>query len=457
MKGTYKTNSLLLTLLIFFLFVHNTDSQVKSDQSNLIAKSSFLGEKTSLAELEPITFNSHGSKLCGYFSAVQGEEGPHPTIVFLHGAPGGKNDVLGLAQAAPRVGWNALVFTFRGFWESEGRYSLKNSLEDVFSALNFLRSAGTVKKWGVDVDHIALSGYSFGSAMALTAAANDTSIKYAIGIALVDMGWLARQIEKSDEFKAKMITMLDKQFEGPIKGPTGMEAVEELLENADKFDLVNNAKALSTKSLLIIGGWKDQQSTLEGNILPFIRALQSHGSEKATKVIFDTDHSFKGKRTELVNTVINWLKEHHPQKKRDDVSISIDKSDIRAIKKIHEIAAQAVRDGDVATYIELFTEDGIYLWPGAPAIVGRDSLRAWFEKRFSEYSTELEKTIEEIEILGDWAFERGSEVSNIRNRSTDEVQVVRGKFINIFRKQSDGSWKIARRIRNLDHPPPSKN
>ena len=39
--------------------------------------------------------------------------------------------------------------------------------------------------------------------------------------------------------------------------------------------------------------------------------------------------------------------------------------------------------------------------------------------------------------------------------STDEVQVVRGKSINIFRKQSDGSWKIARRIRNLDHPFPS--
>jgi ketosteroid isomerase-like protein len=29
---------------------------------------------------------------------------------------------------------------------------------------------------------------------------------------------------------------------------------------------------------------------------------------------------------------------------------------------------------------------------------------------------------------------------------------VHGKYINILRRQEDGSWKIARRIRNRDHP-----
>ena len=127
---------------------------------------------------------------------------------------------------------------------------------------------------------------------------------------------------------------------------------------------------------------------------------------------------------------------------------------IQAIKQIHKKAAEAVKNGDVAAYVELYTEDGVYLWPGVPAIVGKDALKEWFKKRFSKYSADIEKTIEEIEVVGDWAFERGCEVSKIRNRLNNRVQVVRGKFINIFRKQKDGLWKISRRIRNLDHPIP---
>ena len=75
------------------------------------------------------------------------------------------------------------------------------------------------------------------------------------------------------------------------------------------------------------------------------------------------------------------------------------------------------------------------------------------KKDVEKYSAEIEKTIEEIVIMGDWAFERGNEVSKITTRSSGDVKVVHGKYINIFQKQWDGSWKIARRIRNLNHKP----
>jgi len=132
---------------------------------------------------------------------------------------------------------------------------------------------------------------------------------------------------------------------------------------------------------------------------------------------------------------------------------SPDESVIRAIKQTHERAARAVKEGDVAAYVELFAEDGIYMWPNEPAIVGREALSTWFAKRFREYSAEIEKTIDEIVIMGDWAFDRGNEVSKITTRSSGDEKVAHGKYINVFQKQSDGSWKIARRIRNPNHPP----
>jgi alpha/beta superfamily hydrolase len=264
--------------------------------------------------LIPVSFNSHGSKLYGYFSEVRGE-GSHPTIIILHGSPGGDRDVLGLAQVVPRAGWNAMVFNFRGFYNSEGISSPNNSVEDVFSAINFLKSDETSKKYRIDVDHIALAGWSYGGNIALTAATGDSSIKYVISIAAADLSVIARLAEKSEEFKSMFIeTMNDRYINGPVKGPGGKETLEELLANADKYDLVKHAEDLSGKSLLIIGGWKDQSSTLEEHVLPLIRALQEQGAEMIEKVVLDANHTFEGKREELATVLINWLRDNYPKK-----------------------------------------------------------------------------------------------------------------------------------------------
>ena len=266
-------------------------------------------------DLVPIVFDSHGATLYGYFSEAPGEE-PHPTVILLHGSPGGNRDVLGLAKAAPRAGWNALVFNYRGFYESEGISSLKNSVEDVFSALNFIQSDEIVKKYRIDVDHIALAGWSYGGDIALTAAASDSSIKYVISIAAADLSEIAKLAKKSDKFRAMFVeTINNRIIKGLVKGPGGKEALEELLANSDKYDLVKHANNLSEKSLLIIGGWNDQASTLEGHVLPLIRALQVQGAKRVKKVILDSDHLFEEKRTELANEVVSWLIDHHPDKK----------------------------------------------------------------------------------------------------------------------------------------------
>jgi ketosteroid isomerase-like protein len=124
-----------------------------------------------------------------------------------------------------------------------------------------------------------------------------------------------------------------------------------------------------------------------------------------------------------------------------------------AIKQRHEVSARAMEEGDVEAYVGLFAEDAVYMWPGEPAIAGHKALQTWFEKRFTQFAPEIDRTIEEIIVFDNWAVERGKEVVKIENRTTGDVQTIRGKYINLLKKQSDGSWKVARRIRNLDHPP----
>ncbi len=126
--------------------------------------------------------------------------------------------------------------------------------------------------------------------------------------------------------------------------------------------------------------------------------------------------------------------------------------DLAAIRQFLQSSGDAVNAGDVEAEVNRFTEDGIYLWPDAPSIEGQEELRNWFRNRFEKVNVRLENITEEIEVCGDWAFERGTYVAHIELKERDEANTVYGKYINILRKQADGSWKIARRIRNRDHP-----
>ena len=125
--------------------------------------------------------------------------------------------------------------------------------------------------------------------------------------------------------------------------------------------------------------------------------------------------------------------------------------DITAIKKFLEQSGEAVNNGDVEAEVNRFTEDGIYMWPDAPSIIGHDSLRIWFQLRFEKVDVNIKNVSEELEICDKWAFECGRYIAKIQPKRGGELVTIRGKYLNILRKQSDGLWKISHRIRNRDH------
>jgi ketosteroid isomerase-like protein len=122
------------------------------------------------------------------------------------------------------------------------------------------------------------------------------------------------------------------------------------------------------------------------------------------------------------------------------------------IRQFLETAGEAVSAGDVEAEVNRFTDDGIYMWPDAPAIEGREELREWFERRFALVEAQIQNQSQELVVSGDWAFERGTYVARIRPRAGTAVDTVLGKYVNVLRRQPDGSWKIAWRIRNRDDP-----
>ncbi len=254
------------------------------------------------ASLLPVTFKSGGEQLLGVIFQAQGE-GPHPAIVLLHGFPGFEWN-LDLAHIFRRAGWSVLVFHYRGAWGSPGTFSFTHVLQDVDSALFFMRSENACKLYCVNPQEIVLIGHSMGGFAALMTAAKDPSIYATASIAGVNMGQFSRTIET---LKNREITLTAlEQSILPLQGTSPEKLVCELSLNAESWDLLNYTKELSRHPLLLIGANRDETAPIDLHYWPLVRAL---GAEHAdfTHAVLDADHMFSEKRIALARTLLSWL------------------------------------------------------------------------------------------------------------------------------------------------------
>lgn len=115
-------------------------------------------------------------------------------------------------------------------------------------------------------------------------------------------------------------------------------------------------------------------------------------------------------------------------------------SDEKEILQIWATYTEARVAGDAETWLGLWDKNGIRLPPGAPA-VDYATFAPGTPARFAKPPASMEINSEEVVVADDWAFSRGTFVVN---------NAVEGKFLTIFRRQDDGSWRIYRDAFNMN-------
>jgi pimeloyl-ACP methyl ester carboxylesterase len=101
-----------------------------------------------------------------------------PAVVLAHGYPSDVSATAVAASALPELadrlasemGWLAMSLAFRGCGDSEGSFSLAGWLEDLASAVRYLREEE-------QVTGVWLAGFGTGGALALCAAAADPEVR----------------------------------------------------------------------------------------------------------------------------------------------------------------------------------------------------------------------------------------------------------------------------------------
>lgn len=263
-------------------------------------------DPTYQSSMMPAMFESFGCKIMGTMFLAAGE-GPHPVIILLHGFPGNEANY-DLAQVFRRQGFNVFVFHYRGSWGSEGNYFWKYLVEDVSSAISFVKSHYAQNKFRLDPEKIILIGHSMGGFAALFNAIKNDKINFAVSIAGFNAGKFGELIESSE-----MIYNYSRLHMQPamdfVKCSSADILLNELITNKKDWNLINYLDKLVGKNLLIIGAKFDTTAPLDIHHRPLVAALKQAESKNVKEIIIETEHSFSDKRIALARIISDWLKE----------------------------------------------------------------------------------------------------------------------------------------------------
>ena len=129
---------------------------------------------------------------------------------------------------------------------------------------------------------------------------------------------------------------------------------------------------------------------------------------------------------------------------------SITEKDRAAISALEETYMESLLNQDEAGLRTVFAEDAITMPPNASALVGIEAIIA--DNKSGPRITAASTEFEEVEGTGGLAYARGTFNVVVQLNDTTELPVT-GKFIEVWKKEADGSWKISRDIWNANQAP----
>ena len=126
---------------------------------------------------------------------------------------------------------------------------------------------------------------------------------------------------------------------------------------------------------------------------------------------------------------------------------------------------KAIKDGEVAWNADFgakdaeklaghYADDATLMMPDAPIIMGKDAIRPALKDMMSDKNLALSFTTTTAQVAksGDYAYTQGTYSMTSTNPRTKKVVAEKGKYLTVYKKQSDGTWKAIEDIDNADAP-----
>jgi dienelactone hydrolase len=293
----------VIHLLFFLLLTFSFFSSCKSDSSKSetynidYLYTDFKPDELYPARQVELQIKSSGSTMYGFAYTANGQ-GPHPTIVLLHGLPGNERN-LDIAQNMRRAGFNVIYFNYRGTWGSKGEFKFKNTIDDASAVVNYLTDSLNRLTLKVDTEKIAFVGHSMGAGIALIAGLKDPRIKGVFAISVFNPYTLLQ----GENAEGNLIGLKEYLLTLGMHNCDPNQFLNDILNDIDQYNIEKMIEK-SKKPIMVLDEHMNNSSFTNYN-----------KSETFQYKIWNTDHAFSNRRIALTKEIVNWMNKNVVQKK----------------------------------------------------------------------------------------------------------------------------------------------
>lgn len=111
------------------------------------------------------------------------------------------------------------------------------------------------------------------------------------------------------------------------------------------------------------------------------------------------------------------------------------------LKRHHEWI-KVVNDRNLAGYVNLLKEDGIWIPPGQEPLIGREAFKSWLKPFFDQFRYNFTVKNERFRMAGNRVVEKGSFETVMTPENDGEPMAHSGTFTILWHRDEDRNWCI---------------
>jgi ketosteroid isomerase-like protein len=129
-------------------------------------------------------------------------------------------------------------------------------------------------------------------------------------------------------------------------------------------------------------------------------------------------------------------------------------SDRMAVETATAAFHDALRNNDLDKVMSHVAADVVFMPIGEPAVRGKDAMRKWVQDFLAQYRTSsLNLGNREVLVGNGWAVELGTYEWALVPAAGGSPQADRGNYMQVWRQQTDKTWRFAREVYNSSVAP----
>jgi uncharacterized protein (TIGR02246 family) len=129
-------------------------------------------------------------------------------------------------------------------------------------------------------------------------------------------------------------------------------------------------------------------------------------------------------------------------------------ADVKAIKDLEAVWVQAFATKDPDKVAAVYSDDASVFITDAPLITGTAAIKSALKPMLADKNFSITFASDKVDVAksGELGYSQGSYNQTSTNPKTKKAVSEKGKYVTVFKKQSDGSWKAVADIFNADAP-----